>query len=138
MLRVKHLCVPPTARDFNLIAERGKALCLAGQVGSGASDILRALAGLVPDATGEITAEDRAIRLRSVARVQSARIQFVSEDRAGEGVFLRLTVKQNLVASKLAEFSRFGALNRRRMGVAAARLRGTPDPIGRVIVSNPK
>jgi ABC-type sugar transport system ATPase subunit len=121
-LTVKHLSVPPVVRDFNLIAKRGQVLCLAGQVGSGATDILRALAGLVPDATGEVVADNRAIRLRSVARVQSARMRFVSEDRAGEGVFLRLTVKQNLVASRLAEFSRLGALNRRRMRAAAARL----------------
>jgi ABC-type sugar transport system ATPase subunit len=33
-----------------------------------------------------------------------------------------LTVRQNLVASRLAEFSRLGAINRRRIGAAAARL----------------
>ena len=32
------------------------------------------------------------MRLRSVQRAQAAKVQFISEDRAGEGVFLRLSV----------------------------------------------
>src|SRR5215468_908928 len=46
MLEVKDLCVPPVMQNFNLTAQRGMVICLAGQVGSGATEVLRALAGL--------------------------------------------------------------------------------------------
>ena len=92
MLTVKHLRVPPIVHDFNLVAERGMVICLAGQVGSGAIEVLRALAGLAADATGEVSVMGKPVRLRSVAKSQAAKVQFISEDRAGEGIFLRLSV----------------------------------------------
>ena len=67
-------------------------ICLAGQVGSGAIEVLRALAGLAADATGEVSVNGETMRLRSVAKAQAAKVQFISEDRAGEGIFLRLSV----------------------------------------------
>ena len=47
MLVVQNLAVPPVVQNFNLTAQRGMVICLAGQVGSGAIEVLRALAGLV-------------------------------------------------------------------------------------------
>ena len=46
-------------------------ICLAGQVGSGAIEVLRALAGLAADATGEVSVMGQPMRLRSVAKSQS-------------------------------------------------------------------
>ena len=60
--------------------------------------------------------------LRSVAAAQAAKVQFISEDRAGEGVFLRLRVGENLVAPRLADHSRLGILARRGLRASAAKL----------------
>jgi ribose transport system ATP-binding protein/rhamnose transport system ATP-binding protein len=122
MLTAKNLCVPPVVQNFNLRAERGMVICLAGQLGSGAIDVLRALAGLTPDATGEVAVMGQPLRLRSVPNAQAAKVQFISEDRAGEGIFLRLRVGQNLVATRLAKHTRFGMLARQGLRSAAARL----------------
>ena len=46
VLMVKNSAVPPVVQRLNLTAQRGMVVCLAGQVGSGAIEILRALAGL--------------------------------------------------------------------------------------------
>jgi ABC-type sugar transport system ATPase subunit len=122
MLVVRDLRVPPVVQSFNLVARRGMVVCLAGQVGSGALEVLRALAGLVAAASGEVAVAGEPMRLRSVQRAQGAKVQFISEDRAGEGVFLRLRVGANLVATQLAGHSRFGLLARRALRAAAARL----------------
>jgi ABC-type sugar transport system ATPase subunit len=60
--------------------------------------------------------------LRSVATAQAAKVQFISEDRAGEGVFLRLRVGENLVATRLAGYTRLGMLTRRRLRAAATKV----------------
>ena len=93
MLEVRELCVVPLVQGFNLTAERGTVTCLAGQVGSGAIKVLRALAGLTAGATGEVRVSGAPMRLRSVSRAQAAAVQFISEDRAGEGIFLRLNAR---------------------------------------------
>ncbi len=46
-----------------LVLRRGVVTALAGQVGSGASDVLRALAGVVPDATGQVTGGGSRLKL---------------------------------------------------------------------------
>src|SRR3954454_14046626 len=122
MLTVKHLRVPPIVQDFNLVAERGMVTCLAGQVGSGSIEVLRALAGLAADATGEVSVASQTVRLRSVAKSQAAKVQFISEDRAGEGIFLRLSVGQNLVATRLPAHSRLGILEHPKLHATASRL----------------
>jgi ABC-type sugar transport system ATPase subunit len=122
MLTVENLHVQPLVRGFDLIAERGTVTCLAGQVGSGASTVLRSLAGLTPGASGEISVQGKPMRLRAVGRAQSANVKFISEDRAGEGIFLRLSAGQNLIATKLKEHTAFGLLARRSLRAAAKHL----------------
>jgi len=122
MLEVRDLWVPPVVQNFNLTAQRGMVICLAGQVGSGATEVLRALAGLAFDSTGEVGIAGQPVQLRSVMRAQRAKMQFISEDRAGEGVFLRLNVGQNLVATRLGDHSRLGILARRGLRATAAKL----------------
>src|SRR5262249_3074875 len=122
MLEVKDLCVPPVMQNFNLTAQRGMVICLAGQVGSGATEVLRALAGLAFDATGEVRIAGQPVQLRSVRRAQRAKMQFISEDRAGEGIFLRLNVGQNLVATRLGDHSRLGILAPQALRATATKL----------------
>jgi ABC-type sugar transport system ATPase subunit len=122
MLTVRNLAVPPLVTSFDLTAERGTVTCLAGQVGSGAITVLRALAGLTPGASGDIRILDKPMRLRSVARAHAANVKFISEDRAGEGIFLRLSAGQNLIATKLKEYTTLGVLARRGLRAMAAKL----------------
>jgi ABC-type sugar transport system ATPase subunit len=121
MLVVRNLRVPPVVQDFNLTAQRGMVVCIAGQVGSGAIDVLRSLAGLAADATGDVSIGGQRMRLRSVPQAQAANVRFISEDRAGEGLFLRLSVGQNLVATRLGDHTRLGMLARRSLQVTAAK-----------------
>jgi ribose transport system ATP-binding protein/rhamnose transport system ATP-binding protein len=123
-LMVKNLAVPPVVQNFNLTARRGMVICLAGQVGSGAIEVLRALAGLAYNATGDVRVAGKPMPLRSVAEAQAAKVQFISEDRAGEGVFLRLRVAENLVATRLRDHSRVGILDRAGLRARAADVAG--------------
>ena len=122
MLTVQQLRVPPLVHDFDLVAARGTVTCLAGQVGSGAITVLRALAGLIAGATGYVSVQGAPMQLRSVTKAQAAKVKFISEDRAGEGLFLRLNAGQNLIATKLRDYCRFGILARHKLRRAAAKL----------------
>ena len=52
VVRIERLHVPGSVEDVSLTLESGIITGLAGQVGSGTSTILRALGGLVPNASG--------------------------------------------------------------------------------------
>ena len=136
-LRIEHLRVPGRLADFTLTARAGRIYALAGQLGSGASDVLRAVAGLHPRATGRVELRDRAVPFRSPVGAARAGIAFVSNDRKGEGLFLDKPVAGNLVATRLDRLGRGGLVaagRERRTARSLAELAGLPadrlaDPV---------
>ena len=119
---VRNLRIPGVVDDFSIVAPRGRIVCIAGQIGSGATSVVRALAGLIHDATGDVEIGGRTLLLRSAANAHAAGIQFVSEDRASEGLFLAMSVTDNLIATRLSRHGRYGILDWRGLRAAAARL----------------
>jgi ABC-type sugar transport system ATPase subunit len=110
-LVIQHLHVPGVLQDFAMTAPRGRITCIAGQIGSGASMITRALAGLVPDATGTVTIDGELLPLGSVPACVARNVLFVSEDRAGEGLFHHMRGLDNLIANRLQRHRRAGVLS---------------------------
>ena len=120
---VEGLNVPGTLHNFSMVAPRGRIVCIAGQIGSGANVVTRALAGLVPSATGNVMVDDRPMRLGSVPHCVSHNVLFISDDRASEGLFPQMTVLDNLVATRLDASARIGVLSwpaLRRLGASLA------------------
>ena len=113
-LTVEGLTVPGRLKDFTLTAQPGRIYALAGQLGSGASDVLRALAGLHPTATGTVTLHDRRVRFRDPVAAARAGVAFVSNDRKSEGLFLDKPIRWNLVATRLPDLATAGVLRPRR------------------------
>ena len=106
-LVVEGLNVAGSVQDLSLVAPRGKILCIAGQIGSGANVVTRALAGLVPGATGRVSVGDRPLRLGSVPHCVGRGVLFLSEDRAAEGIFHQRSVLENLLAGSFGAHSAF-------------------------------
>ena len=119
---VERLNVPGALHDVSLAAPRGKILCLAGQIGSGANIVTRALAGLVPDATGWVSIDGRLLPLGSVPRCVARELHFLSEDRAAEGIFHQRSLLENLVAGSLGAHRRLWVLDWPRLRRLARRL----------------
>jgi ABC-type sugar transport system ATPase subunit len=110
-VRIDGLRVPGALRDFSMTAPRGRITCIAGQIGSGASMVTRALAGLVPDATGQVLVDGEPLPLGSVPKSVARNVLFVSDDRAGEGLFHHMTVLDNLIANRLERHRHAGILS---------------------------
>ena len=121
-LAVQGLSVPGGVYDLTFDVGSGEIVCLAGQIGSGAIDAIRALAGLVYNAGGEVKVAGQPLKLGSVSRALARNLRFVSEDRASEGVFAKLSVEENLVAIQLELLGRIGMLSRRRLTNSARRI----------------
>jgi ABC-type sugar transport system ATPase subunit len=121
-LRIEGLRVPGRLEGFSLVAQVGRIYALAGQLGSGSSDVLRALAGLHPQATGYVTLRDRVVPYRNSVGAARAGVAFVSNDRKSEGLFLEKPIATNLVASRLPSLGRAGIIEGRRERQSAAML----------------
>ena len=110
-LVVERLMLPGIVEDFAMTVRRGEILCIEGQVGSGAAEIITALAGLVHNASGRVMVNKRPLKLGSPRRAAQR-----------GSVFRRLSVLHNLVATRLGDHSLFGFLRGGALRVAAERL----------------
>ena len=115
-IRIRGLRVPGAVEKFDLDLRGGQVVGLTGQVGAGTTEVLRALAGLVPEAEGQLRIDERDVRLGAATRALRAGVAFASNDRKGEGLFLRQTVRWNLVATRLRDAATLGVM---RPGAAA-------------------
>ena len=111
VMSVRDLCVGASTHDVSFTARSGQVYALAGQVGSGATEVIRALSGLLPDARGSLVLDGKKIRLGSIRAATRAGIVLVPGDRKGEGLFLGQRVDDNLTATSLSRYSRLGVLN---------------------------
>lgn len=124
MLQVRDLRIPATVDGFSLDVRAGEIVGIVGQIGSGTIETVRALAGLVHDAEGDVRVIDRSMSLGSSSRAAAAGMRFVSEDRANEGIFLQMPGRSNLIATRLSEMSRYGLLRSRLLKQVAVALSG--------------
>lgn len=101
MLEVDALNLPGHFVDIGFTVKRGEVLGLAGLMGAGRTEVLNALYGLVPAASGSIRVEGQAVRIRQPADALRHGIAMVTEDRKVSGLVPRLSVEQNLTLAGL-------------------------------------
>jgi ribose transport system ATP-binding protein len=82
-------------RDVNLRLRAGEVLGVGGLQGSGRSALARALFGVAPFTTGDVTLDGKPVRLRSPRAAMRAGIAYVTEDRKGEGIVAGQSVLDN-------------------------------------------
>jgi ribose transport system ATP-binding protein len=104
-----------------LTLHRGEVLGIAGLVGAGRTELLRAIFGLDAVRSGSVVVKGISSgRATPRSRIGQG-IGFLSEDRKGEGLALIRSIEDNLTYSALGNHARWGWLNLRRRRVEATR-----------------
>jgi ribose transport system ATP-binding protein len=92
--------------DVNLRLQAGMIIGLAGSVGSGRSDVLRALAGLDPVTSGRILFRSDQLRGPNLAGFIRRGICLVPSDRDQTGLILSMSVAGNTTLANLEAVTR--------------------------------
>ncbi len=108
MLSVEGLASPGKFEDVSFSVRSGEILALAGLVGAGRTEVLQAVFGLDPMASGRISVSGRPARIRHPIDAMGSGIGLVPEDRKRYGLVLSLRVDQNIGLPTLAHRSGFG------------------------------
>ena len=96
-------------RDVSFDASIGEIIGIAGVEGNGQSELMRALAGLLPW-TGAIHIKGRSVSHRDLLHEAA----FMPPDRHAEGLAGGLSVRENAALAALPAFASFGIMNRKR------------------------
>ena len=121
-LRVQGLRVTHRLDDISLEARAGEVIGLGGLQGQGQSDLLRALFGDLPRASGHIEVDGKPVRFRRPSDAIRHGVVLVPGNRGQEGLFMIRSVLENLTLPSVARRSRAGFLSLQHERAAAQRM----------------
>jgi ribose transport system ATP-binding protein len=100
----------------------GEVLGVAGLMGAGRSEILKAIFGVSRKTAGQITLDGRALDIRDPSGAIRAGIGFVTEDRKSQGLVLGMSVRENATLVHLSRYARLGVVSDAAERAAVANL----------------
>jgi galactofuranose transport system ATP-binding protein len=112
LLEARDIVSPPRVRRASLQLHAGQTVGLAGLLGAGRTELMRALYGADTPAAGEVRLDGQVVRLQSPADALARGIAYLSEDRKAEGIFPNLSVRENLSIALLPRLARAGLVDR--------------------------
>ncbi|MDU7708299.1 MAG: sugar ABC transporter ATP-binding protein [Clostridium sp.] len=104
LFRVENLCAGSKVQNINFSVREGEVLCVGGLVGAGRTETVRAIFGLDAKTSGKIFIDGKECEIRNPKDAIRAGIGFVTEDRKGEGLILKLGVGENVTLAALDSF----------------------------------
>lgn len=107
-LRVRNLRAGDQVRDVSFELRRGEILGIAGLIGSGRTETLRAIFGADAKDTGEILVDEQPVTIRHPADALRAGIGLVPEDRKQDGLLLPQSIRVNTTLSTIARHANAG------------------------------
>lgn len=121
LLEVRNLSKRYNFADVSFDLYAGEILGIAGLIGSGRTELALALFGISPADSGSITVEGSRRRIASVQDAVAAGFAYVPENRLVQGLVLKRSVAENLVAAVIERLvDRWGMIDeKRRDGVVS-------------------
>lgn len=104
VFRVENLCAGTKVQNISFSVRAGEVLCVGGLVGAGRTETVRAVFGLDAKTDGHIFIEGKECIIKNPKDAIDAGIGYVTEDRKGEGLILKLGVGENVTLAALDAF----------------------------------
>lgn len=114
ILELKNFSRTGEFENINLQLHRGEILGIAGLVGAGRSELVRALFGIDKSTGGEIYVEGKRTYIDTPENAISNGIAMVTEDRALSGLVLDMSILHNITLVILRQICRLGFIYRSR------------------------
>ena len=110
VLTVERLTREGVFTDISLTVRSGEIVALAGLVGSGRSEVARAVFGIDRYDAGQVTVNGKPLKKASPTRAMTAGIGFVPEDRRQQGLVMDMSVQQNVALASLGNLEKGGII----------------------------
>jgi len=98
VLEVKNFSRESVFEGINFSVTKGEVFGIAGLVGAGRTELVRAIAGVDRASSGEIYLDGKRVKVNSPAQAIRVGIVMVPEDRKGQGLNLGQSGAKNIVA----------------------------------------
>lgn len=115
ILTVKDLKPKHFDHTISFDLRKGEILGVAGLMGAGRTEIMRAIFGVDGHDGGEITLEGKELHFKKPEDAIKAGIAFITEDRKGEGLILDFSIGSNITLPNLKQVCPTHVLNKNKL-----------------------
>lgn len=111
VLRVEELASKGEFSNVTFEVHRGEIVGMAGLVGSGRTEIAKAIFGAIPISAGAVWIENQQVNVRDPAQMIEEGVVYVPEDREIEGLIAELSVSDNMLLPSVLKYALAGFVN---------------------------
>ncbi|MCX5533427.1 sugar ABC transporter ATP-binding protein [Streptomyces sp. NBC_00006] len=122
LLKVEGLTRDGVFHDVGFEVRAGEVVGIAGLVGAGRTEVVRAVFGADPYDSGSVEVAGSALPRHDVIAAMAAGVGLVPEDRKGQGLVLDQSVEENLGLVTMRAATRAGFVDRQGQHDAAERI----------------
>ena len=108
LLRVEHLSYRNYVKDASFTLHCGEVVGLAGLEGAGRTELLECLFGVHHPDGGTVLLEGKKIQIASPEDARKHGIAYMTKDRKNKGLFLRMSISDNVLAANVDRFTKHG------------------------------
>ncbi len=101
VMKVSHLTRGRKVKDVSFDLHKGEILGIAGMLGSGRTELLRAIFGIDPYDSGEVFVNGEKVIHSNPVKLKEMGVALTPEDRKHEGLIQLMSVKGNLCVASL-------------------------------------
>ncbi len=113
VLRVDRLSREGVFEDVSFEVRAGEIVVMSGLVGSGRTEVVRAIFGADPITGGSVELEGEAVHFRAPGEAIARGVAMIPESRKEQGLVLGRSVRENVSLPHLRQFSTAGLLKTR-------------------------
>jgi len=121
LLRLESVKKKGILYDINFSLYSGEILGISGLLGSGRTELARAIFGADRIDSGSVYVKGKPTKIKGPRNAINLDIGFLTEDRKSQGLVLNLSVKENICLPSVDRFSRLGVVNTKKESTAAKR-----------------
>ena len=113
LLEVSGLSRRGTFENVTFTVRAGEVVGMAGLIGSGRTEVARALFGADVRDAGTVKVRGQVVDARHPREGVRAGIALVPEDRKGQGLLLEMPIRENITLTNLKQFTRTGLVSKK-------------------------
>lgn len=119
VIEAKGLSHKGTIRPFDIEIHKGEVIGLSGLLGSGRSELVRAIYGADKADSGTLKVKGKEVKIKSPLDAMKLGMAYLPEDRKKDGILADLSVRENIIIALQAKRGMFHPLSRKEMNEAA-------------------